>query len=328
MNLDTNKKINEFSLTLVLVFHNETQELMAWAQAINSSIQQSRLLPKIILIDNKSQDHSSVLAKQICKDFHYTYIRLSENNMGKARQQALDICNTKWLAFIDADCRVNINWIKDASEAINLCGENYKIIGGISHYQSSNILQKLLFSLEKYIYWSNTKTPKQVSHMPTNNILIKTSCREKISFSSHFSKCGEDLDFSMQAKKNQILILIYPGMLVEHYQNPSFMLWFIKMYRYGKAQSEVFLKNKNVFCRKRFFPLFVLLFFLSVLFINFKLFFILVSIFYLLLALHQLYIKSNVIAFIFPCFAALTLMAYAAGELLAFLSVYKKRYKN
>lgn len=103
--------------------------------------QQTNIPYEIIVVDTNSTDRT----RQIAKQFKVKLIL--ENRPGKARgvQTGALAAQGKYLAFTEADCRVNPHWIEAIYKNFK---DNPKIVGLVSNYSffDSNWLYQLLLS--------------------------------------------------------------------------------------------------------------------------------------------------------------------------------------
>ena len=230
-----------------IVFRNEEDKL----ENLLSTLEQDLILKEnssyeLMFIDNHSSDESVSLINNWCKrqiHLKYQIIKRDENNMAKARQQALESTGSKWIAFIDADNQLEKDWAKKVLNVLDSLPEETVAVGGESNYQIQKPWHEFVIPLANYfpLGKEGSKTVS-VDHLPTHNYLVKKTAALKAGgFDPFFSNVGEDLDFNVRLKK--IGNLIYePLFSVTHDLPETQSQWFLKMAYYGRAQGSVATK--------------------------------------------------------------------------------------
>ena len=247
-----------FSVAVVL--RNESKNLGDLLSSFESELfDASDKTPDILFVDNASTDTSLGLLKD-WRDQHKNVsikiIERSKNNLGEARQDCLDQCQTPWLCFIDADTTLDEGWFKAIAEAMTSAPEHVVGLGGKADYSVSDPWQEPLLKYTKmFPLRSAANTAQPVFHVPTNNYLIRVKPAQACGgFDSFFDRVGEDLDFNVRFRK-QGKILYDPSFSVTHKFPALLPRWIAKMGLYGRAQSFVVLKNRGGVPPIKFLPL-------------------------------------------------------------------------
>ena len=312
------------SLTVCIVVYNEEKHLSLIEENICLLRKDKRDIP-ILLIDNASADKTSSSLQRIAQQLSVDYILRDLNHLPQARQMAVELCNTDWLGFIDADCRIDEKWLQSVIQKVQVISNKVAALGGPWQMAGDGKFQyEALFStfcghFGLVYLQSSFSHEKWVHHLPTANIVYR--CKDILrvgGFSSKNARVGEDLDLSQRLIEHGLQILFYPHMKIEHFLPPSLISWFSKMFIYGQARGELLWNYKNfsyVSCLPLlgFFFLVVLLMLSPPHFLGFIIVYILIClsvalhsarnalvlrVFYLLLGTHSFYAVGIVYGFL------------------------------
>ena len=109
-------------ITVVIIVHNMAKELEA---LLNSLENQTLSIDNfdILVIDDGSSDHFESALSGYKKN-NITYARFDQHGRGMARNFGVYLSKTDWIAFIDADCIADKNWVQSLYDKIsdNLIG--------------------------------------------------------------------------------------------------------------------------------------------------------------------------------------------------------------
>jgi glycosyltransferase involved in cell wall biosynthesis len=202
------------NLTIAIVSHNRPEMLK---KCLKSVRQQSLQPHKVITIDT--------------------------NCVPLSRNIAIQKCKTRYLAFVDDDCLLDMDWVKNAYASIKKTSSTFVIgqslpstpLNFISNLQFSNYrdwFNKLIASNDRYALNQATDT---------KNIIFDYDKIKNIHFDTHFT-VTEDIDFGLQLKKNKLYGHHCPTMVVHHHENYS-LLQLIKK-NYHKGQDKKLLDSK------------------------------------------------------------------------------------
>lgn len=316
----------EKEFTLAVVFRNERKQLRRLLKSIRLGLRQSCFQWRILFIDNNSKDISAVILKEWMKnnpDIDARYVHRWENNMGAARQQALELADTDWLGFVDADCFLPEDWFVKAEKITNEVSADTLVVGGQSDYVGNQKWHRYAIWLnDQFPLGKNKMVPTAVDHVPTNNILIRRDAALELGgFDSFFHRVGEDLDFSVRIRKVG-KIIFNPNLKLSHKLPVDQNSWDKKMRLYGEAQMQVLLKNRGGVTGIKFLPLLFPLFSYA----------ILAAVLYLRALPNFMYvvIAISFVVFVFPAsrFFSYSLRQYGSGELSGLFKYFLPKKKN
>lgn len=239
------------SLTICMVVYNEEKHLSLIEQNICFLRKAKRDIP-ILFIDNASTDQTSISLQKIAQQYSLDYILRDLNHLPQARQMALEHCRTDWLGFIDADCRLDEDWlnkltqkIRDVSSDVVAIGGPWKMAGAWKNEYEA-LFSTFLGHFGLLYLQPAYSCEKMVRHLPTANIAYRCESVLKVGgFNSKNARVGEDLDLSQRLMDNKLQILFYPDMKIEHFLPARYLSWFYKMSIYGQARGEVLWNYKS-----------------------------------------------------------------------------------
>jgi len=236
-------------VTICVVFRNEETNLPVLLHSIEQNILKEDTGSKssFLFIDNNSQDRSvEIIQEWIKQQDRGELIKRDENHLALARNQALELSRTPWVAFVDADTCLQKCWWQEVQKAIFSATLQTHIIGGGSEYKGSRPWHSYARSLDSHFPMGKDYGRQTfVNHVSTNNCLMR---REAVllmgGFHKFYKRVGEDLDLTARASQRG-LIAYRPTFLVNHQLPAKASDWFYKMTLYGRAQSFVLLRNKG-----------------------------------------------------------------------------------
>jgi len=163
---------------------------------------------EIIVVDNNSTDKT----KEIIKQYPVTLLEeTSIQSSYAARNKGIKHANNDLLAFTDADCIPEKQWLKEGAEALRY--ENADLVGGkVEFILSEN-------ATAAQIYDSITHMQAEVSiknkTAPTANLFTKTSLFDKIGMFAEV-KSGEDFQWTSKASSQQFRLVYSEKAIVKH----------------------------------------------------------------------------------------------------------------
>ena len=239
--------------------HNEAPFIQGLLESL--LIAEQRLhLKEILIVDNASKDKSVDLAEQVLsrqEGIDWQIIRRSENNLGAARAQLIDLASAEWLAMIDADALATPHWLSRWSLALEkFATPEVAALGGPNH--PSDILRRqqglsespfhraLQLSAQNFLGHLNSPQVKvfasgtQLPQLSTCNILLRREHVKKVgNFSSQFARIAEDLDLSHRLTDHGFTLVYDAENPIFHAIVENLGEWSKRAYRFGQAQWNV-----------------------------------------------------------------------------------------
>jgi cellulose synthase/poly-beta-1,6-N-acetylglucosamine synthase-like glycosyltransferase len=241
-------------VTACVVAHNEERSIEGCLTAL---FEQSFEWPyEIMLIDNASSDATVEVAERVARRFvdsravRFSVIRRKSNNLGAARQMALENATAPSLAFTDADCVVPLHWLATLESTLDSNRERGVVAVGTSNQPPRNgsafhHAQRLMFSNVLGHFGSEqakrgSGTQREVAHLPTCSVIYDRDALVAAGgfANSHRWVC-EDVDVSYKLRARDAKLLKIDSVEVEHRTRTSFRGWSRKIFRYGWGQIQV-----------------------------------------------------------------------------------------
>lgn len=189
--------------------------------------------------------------------------RLAQNNMGAARDFALRVSNASWIAFVDADVELPLEWLKALCLSLKSEPEIWGVASSNTPPQHETAfhasLELLTESWLGHLGSPQSWRPKSVSrvrHLSTSAVLFRRACLIGVGgFDARFSRVAEDLELGVRASRAGARFLLLPAPLVVHRQSPDWASWIARMFRYGWGQIEVWRVHPFEILSRKLLPL-------------------------------------------------------------------------
>ncbi|MFC1910589.1 mycofactocin biosynthesis glycosyltransferase MftF [Chloroflexota bacterium] len=225
---------------------------------------------EIIVVDDGSRTPVSLSIS--CTGFKL--MRLEESHgPAAARNLGISKANGDILAFLDADCTANENWLGELVPFFQI--EDIGVVGGFvdSFYKKSLLdrYEEAFSSLnmgKRMLFEADTVS---TFYVPTCNMLVRAKVLKETGGFNELMKAGEDVDFCWRIRELGYSLLYIPAGKVAHkHRNRLFHMLHRRSF-YGTSEAVLYSNHKNK--RKRFsIPIFAGLCFLAlviaILFVN------------------------------------------------------------
>lgn len=216
--------------------------LQSWAASI----------AEIIVIDNGSSDAtvSKVMAMQKESPFEIRVFKSPANHVGLSRAMIVELAQSPFVAFIDADCKAPREWLetlltqfqklkKVHGRLAGVCGPNRLPKDTDFHSMLNEVLSSPLghgYSPQAWI----PPEAVEADHLPTTNCLfVRSKVLEVGNFSTALSRVGEDLELGRRMRKGLYTLILCPEPIVENNCANNLKDWSQRMFRFGRAQKLV-----------------------------------------------------------------------------------------
>ncbi|WP_144821934.1 glycosyltransferase [Marinobacter piscensis] len=195
--------MDTIKVSVIIPFYNEEQFIGQCLSALEAQ-DYPRELFEVIAVDNNSTDKSTEIAKQ----FNVNVINQPIGTVGAVRNAGAKSARGQYLAFIDADCIVQPNWLSLAVNAMET--ENATYGGGYSIRNSPYWIEKA-WLLEPRVL------PKELLG---GCIFIKKTVFFDISGFDETITSGEDTKLSQTLRENNYDVKIISDLNIIHLGNP------------------------------------------------------------------------------------------------------------
>jgi glycosyltransferase involved in cell wall biosynthesis len=235
-----------FKVSVIIITRNRIDEL---PHCLLSLMTQSLPPAEILIIDNGSTDHTQEVVASVRKKSRIPIRLISESKLGRfyARNRGIKEAKHGWIAFLDDDCVVDIDWIFSVAEFIALSPKRYQAV--LAH--TDTFYPRNVFALSANLidgFWKENRIKKNDITDPeildTKNVFFqkKFIADEALSFRKVLKNsdidASEDCDFGMQFgvaggkagyKRNSVAF---------HKDPREFIVYWQKLLRYGLSHAE------------------------------------------------------------------------------------------
>ena len=206
-------------------------------RCLNSIINQTYSNYKVYIIDDGSNDNIKNYLDDFVKDKDNFIVKhINNNGVSNARNIGIDISNSKYITFIDADDTIENNFLLEAYELIEKNNLDI-IIGGYNEIKNNNIVRTRLSLPGLHIYEGKTidnffeklltsktnESNKEIGDCPTGRIytrLFKRTSIGNLRFDTNIHMSEDTLfmiDYTHKAKRIGIVDRIWYNYYINDY---------------------------------------------------------------------------------------------------------------
>ena len=220
------------SVSIVIPALNEEKNIAKCVRAI-AAIDRCSLDIETIVIDNGSTDRTVEIARALGA----RVLVKSGVNVAEVRNYGVRHSGGELLAFVDADCVVAKDWLREAlntieKESADAVGSFHVIpaeAGWIG--RTAELIQ-------------HKKVGNDVRYIPSGNLIVKRSCFEAIGGFKASLETSEDVDLSIRLKDSGCKLFLDPKISSVHLGSPmSIGEMFKREMWHGKAMWPAFIRD-------------------------------------------------------------------------------------
>ena len=143
----TPKLNNQISIDVIIPAYNAESLITRCLESlINAYLAEERISCNIIIINDGSTDKTQEILRVYANEYENIRVIQSENlGVSAARNKGLDVSNSDWLMFVDADDYVTSDFFTSASDALSITSSDLYIMNVCKQY-ASGVQQKIIFS--------------------------------------------------------------------------------------------------------------------------------------------------------------------------------------
>lgn len=202
------------SVTVVVSVKNAKDTIEECVQSILRTNYPNK---KIYIIDNGSADGTYEILKKFGKKIKLERVL---GPVPKVHNHALKKINTEFVAYTDADCVVDKNWLKNLISGFT-SSQIVATAGFCGTPKGINRLQELI-GRELENRWRHF--PEKISRAPTMNLCVRTEIAKKVKFDEKFDWAWET-DFGYRLTEFGDMVYV-PNAVVQHYHRPTWLRFF------------------------------------------------------------------------------------------------------
>ncbi len=260
MNLDDKFDMLNENFPLISVIITARNEEKMIKSCLTSILKQRYTNFEIIYVDAESSDKTFEIAKELEKEIEsfknckrFICVEKNANSPAKGRNIGVKLSQGKFLAFTDADCIANQNWL---NELITHLKKGDQAVGGpnvIKHFKKSKINN----SIDKVLgtFLGNSGAPQflkinkitEVYAIPACNLSVTRKTFDKLNGFNENLRYNEDTDFCYRLTKSGSKIIYNPEAIVDHYMGLDSFKEFSKfVFNYGIGRGKNIRKNSKL----------------------------------------------------------------------------------
>ncbi len=212
-----------------------------------SSLKNQTLKPyEIIIADGGS--NKNIIDKLRRLNMNNLRVEIIPGSVSETRYRAVKIVKGDIIAFIDSDEVAPPHWLEKLTEPIVKGDADFT--GGPTYplNKPTNLGEKIAQKHEEWFY--KVIVPNDITTIAAGNSAFKREIFDYINFDPNFKEGGEDYDLLIRAVN-----MGYRGKFVKDawvwhdLRYKSFYAYIKKRFKYLKATTQVYLKNKNLMQR-------------------------------------------------------------------------------
>lgn len=147
---------------------------------------------EVIVADNGSADRTVEIAQAYSDRLDITVLQIPAVAVGRVRNDAAQAARGSFLAFVDADCEVEENWLRDATDLLDsgagVIGAPYKLPS------------RAAWPARVWADRFDRAKSGNVSFVPAGNLLIRANAFWKIGGFNEIIRSNEDVEFCCRAR--------------------------------------------------------------------------------------------------------------------------------
>ncbi|QEG36040.1 glycosyltransferase [Bythopirellula goksoeyrii] len=211
-------------LSIITVALNEAKNIPRLKQSIDSLVIPDGISVETVLVDNGSQDETVRIA---CKHGYHVLASAPNLNLASCRNVGIESSSGDWLAFIDADCEIDKDWLLSMEPFLQL--DSAILIGWPVRPPSPATWVQRAWQT----HWSQKTNLVEMQYdrqvvahdayrlICTNNMAFSRAVSDMLGGFDISLHTGEDSDFAIRASNAKVNVLGLPQMGVIHHGEPA-----------------------------------------------------------------------------------------------------------
>ncbi len=227
-------------VSIIIPVRNEAGLLKNCLESI-SGLDYPKDMLEVIVADGMSTDDTADVAKQ----YNAKVVMNEKKTVSPGRNVAFKYANGQLVAFTDADCIVDKNWIRNSLKYFE--GAEVACVGGPNLTPPSEgdfgkavgfIFNQGIFSAGS-IHARELKEIKEVKSIPGCNAIYRKDALEKVMPIDESLLTCDDTELNQRLIDKGYKLLYTPDVFVWHYRRPNPKMLFKQMYRYAIGRLQV-----------------------------------------------------------------------------------------
>ncbi len=204
------------------------------ARCLESLAIQSVKPGRVLIVDNDVQGSAGRVAKSFSSKLTIKYVVEPVKGIANARNKALKVNSSRYLAFVDDDCVLGAQWVEEGLRAIKKSRSAY-MLGRTELMNKDSLVAKARFY--HYQQWFLAKP----QGLDTKNVIFDFEIlkKHKLKFDNRFNKTsiggGEDSDMGLQLDRLGLSGGYHRKMVLKHKEPEKVLALVKKAYWSGRA---------------------------------------------------------------------------------------------
>jgi len=230
-------------ISIIIPVYNGEETLGRCLQAL---VDQIKSAAEIIVVDNGSTDNSIDIVQSYARNsiVPIRVVEVLKRGAAAARNSGVWAAKGEWIAFIDADCEPEVDWIETGCKLIAakkpqaMAGPAWGTLdGGLS----AKLLGLTTLSVGLPEHWVTDAGDTGTRGFATANFWICKKLFDAVGgFDETLTTSGEDYDLCGRIYRHGERILYTPSLCVRHHHMDGMADMLAKAVRYGQAHGMLF----------------------------------------------------------------------------------------
>ncbi len=193
---------------------------------------------EVIIADSESDDNTPSIAKK----YGVIFVSTPKKSVCAGRNEGFKIAKGEIIAFSDADCVMDKDWIKNSLKYF----EDPKVgaVGGpnLSPADDTSFAKAVSFVFDQALFSAGSihgrilKNTKAVASLPGCNIILRRKALDKVMPIDETIIGGEDFAMNYKIRQLDYKLLYTPDTFVWHYHRATPKKFSRQIYRYGASR--------------------------------------------------------------------------------------------
>lgn len=196
-------------------------------------------LLEVIVVDGGSKDSTAKIAEK-----YPAKVIVRPSNAPAAYNYAMKIANGDVVAIIDADVKVEKDWLNKLAKHLKdpqVAG----VGGGIETWNHQNALPRCVGYDIKYRYGRLLKN-NSIKRLATMNLLLRRSVLEDVGGFDESLPTQYDTDVGNKITNKGYMLVFEPNAKCYHFNRPTWREYFRQQLRYGMNTLRLYLRNPKL----------------------------------------------------------------------------------
>jgi len=196
----------------------------------------------IVVSDGENLDNDKIIYNWK-KDKRIKYIRTRHRGPGSARNEGIKIARGEIVVFLDDDCVVSNNWIKNIYEEHQKNPRIDAIMGKIRQMNPGVISNQLYeFEPENYFMWRNNQ---KISPIKVNNVSYKYRVIRVLKKFVPELKTAEDVEWNSRFVKKNMHAIYSKNIEITHEYRTTLKEFIQQTFGFGRGRFFIFAKRED-----------------------------------------------------------------------------------